>query len=442
MGIQFGQLLLSLTILIVLHEWGHFYFAKKFKTKVEKFYLFFDFLFPISTLLKFSLFKFKKGDTEYGIGWFPLGGYVQIAGMVDEQMDTEHLNKEPQPWEFRAKPKWQRLLIMFGGILVNIVVGILIFWMIKLFSGDETLPMSNVKYGIHADSIAIKIGLRSGDKVLSLDNVPAEDLNSLTANIILDQPKTIQVERNGQKMEFKITEDNISEMIAMKKAGGFVYPRIPNVVDTIYSMTPFKWFSMQKGDSIVEVDGKAAIFKDQLMGITKNRPRQMASVVFYRKGEKMTKRVMLDTNSRFGLATMLDRHLETKKVKYGFFSALGSAIGEAYEKMVMQAKNIRVLFTVKKAHEQLGGFYTMSKIYSQEWDWAAFWERTAVISLILAFMNFLPVPMLDGGYILFLLIEMITRRNIPEKFILYANYVGLVLIMGLMIYANTDFLRH
>ena len=233
--------------------------------------------------------------------------------MVDEQMDAEHLNKPPQPWEFRAKPKWQRLLIMFGGILVNIVVGIFIFWMLKFFVGEETLPLQNVKYGIHADSTAIRIGLRSGDKVLSLDNQPIEDLNALTATIILDQPKTIQIERDGQKMEFNITEDNISEMIAAKKAGGF-FPRMPNVLDTVYSMTPMKWFGMQKGDSIVEVNGKTAVFKDQLMAITKNNPRKMMDVVFYRGNEKMSKRIMLNSDARFGIDTYIGRHFQTKKV--------------------------------------------------------------------------------------------------------------------------------
>jgi regulator of sigma E protease len=440
MGVQFAQLLLTLTILIVLHEWGHFYFAKKFKCRVEKFYLFFDFLFPISTLLKFSLFKFKKGETEYGIGWFPLGGYVQIAGMVDEQMDKEHLNKPAEPWEFRAKPRWQRMLIMFGGIIMNILVGILIFWMTDLFLGKEFLPLKNAKYGITCDSAALKIGFRNGDKIISIDNKEFENFKDITAKIVLDLAKSVQVERDGKLVNLPITDQDLSNLVALRKVG-FVSPRMPCVLDTIYSMTPAKWFDLKRGDRIISINGTPITFVDEASPIINKNPRKMLALQIIRGNDTILKNVMTSSDGTIGIRPLESKQLGVVQVKYGFFSALGAGIKDAFDLVVLQAKNIRALVVIKKAYQQLGGFKTMSQIYGTEWNWQDFWIRTGLISMILAFMNLLPIPMLDGGYILFLAVEMITRRNIPEKFILYANYVGLVLLMALMIYANTDWLR-
>lgn len=440
MGIQFAQLLLTLTILIVLHEFGHFYFAKKFGCRVEKFYLFFDFLFPISTLMKFSLFKIKKGETEYGLGWFPLGGYVQIAGMVDEQMDKEHLNKPAEPWEFRAKPRWQRLLIMFGGIFMNIIVGVLIFWMTDLFLGKHHLPIKNVKYGISVDSTAEKIGFRNGDKIVSIDNKPVENFKDITPRIVLDLAKSVQVERNGQMINIPITEDDLSRLVALRKIG-FISPRVPASFDTILSGMPSKWFDVKQGDKLIAINGTPVQFYDEVAPLLKGSARKIVNVDLLRGKDTVSKRILLSSDGKIGLVPMEHKHFDFVHEKFGFFAALGQGLKDAYDLVVMQAKNIRALIVIKKAHEQLGGFYSMSKIYGKEWDWQEFWFRTGLISMLLAFMNFLPIPMLDGGYILFLLIEMVTRRNIPERFILYANYVGLVLLMALMIYANTDFFR-
>ncbi len=440
MGIQFAQLLLTLTILILLHEFGHFYFAKKFKCRVEKFYLFFDFLFPISTLAKFSLFKIKKGDTEYGIGWFPLGGYVQIAGMVDEQMDKEHLNKPPQPWEFRAKPRWQRLLIMFGGIMMNLIVGVLIFWMTDFFMGKKYLPLQNAKYGIACDSAALKIGFRNGDKILSVDNQPFEDFKEITSRIVLDLAKSVQVERDGKKIDIPITDDDLSHLVALRKVG-FISPRKPCVFDTILHSTPAKWFDIKQGDRLIAVNGQPIQFYDEVAPLIKDQKLKKVQLTLLRGNDTIQKNILTSSEGRIGIATFESNYLDFVEEKYSFFGAFGQGVKDAWDLVIMQAKNIRALVMIDRAYEQLGGFATMSKIYSPEWNWQEFWFRTGLISMILAFMNLLPIPMLDGGYILFLLVEMITRRNIPEKFILYANYVGLVLLMALMIYANTDFLR-
>ncbi|MBC7863982.1 MAG: RIP metalloprotease RseP [Bacteroidia bacterium] len=442
MGVQFAQLLLTLTILIVLHEGGHFFFARLFKTRVEKFYLFFDFLFPISTLMKFSLFKFKKGDTEYGIGWFPLGGYVQIAGMVDEQMDTEHLNKPAEPWEFRAKPRWQRMLIMMGGIIVNIIVGILIFWMTNWYYGKTYLPLENVKYGIACDSLALTMGFQDGDKIVTVDNKKVRDLNHVIIDIILDQPKAVQVDRNGTIVNIPIKEEFISKLIKQRKAG-FIYPRFPSEIDSVMAKSPAESGGLKKGDRIIAVNGQVIAFHSDLQRFThiKSNKGKQAAFTIIRGNDTIEKSIKIDTNGTIGFFPNIDKYLEDKHESFTFISALGAGWKQATETIILYAKNLKVIFTVKDAHKQIGGFYSMAQGFDTEWNWPDFWQKTGFISLVLAFMNFLPIPMLDGGYILFLLIEMILRRNIPEKFIYYANYVGLVLIMALMIYANTDWLR-
>ncbi|MFN5182021.1 MAG: RIP metalloprotease RseP [Bacteroidota bacterium] len=443
MGIQFAQLLLTLTILIIIHEWGHFFFAKRFKCKVEKFYLFFDFLFPISTLLKFSLFKFKKGETEYGIGWFPLGGYVQIAGMVDEQMDKEHLNRPPEPWEFRAKPKWQRLLIMLGGIIMNIITGVLIYWMLIYFNGKEILPTSSVKNGIACDSVMLKIGFKDGDKIVSIDGKPVSDFSKIPAMIILDKAKSVQVEREGKNVNVQITEDHLSMILALKKAGIFS-PRFHFEIDSLDKNLPAYKSGLLSKDKIVAVDGNKIEYYHEFVRSLEGKAGKKVSITVNRKGIDTNFTVPVESKEGravIGIFINKTDSFKTIPLKFGFFQSFVEGSKDAWNTMVLQAKSIGLMFTVKDTYKQIGGFYTMAKTFDTEWDWVSFWSKCGMISLMLAFMNFLPIPMLDGGYILFLLIEMITRRNIPEKFILYANYVGLVLLMALMVYANTDMFR-
>jgi regulator of sigma E protease len=436
------QLFLSLTILITLHEMGHFFFAKKFKCRVEKFYLFFDFLFPFAGLLNFSLFKKKIGDTEYGIGWFPFGGYVSIAGMVDEQMDKNMTQTEPQPWELRAKPAWQRLLIMMGGILVNLILGIFIYWMVLFYWGKETLPMKNLEYGIACDSSALDLGLRNGDKIVSVDNVPVTSLNRVAIDIVMNRAKTVQVERNGQPVELSISDEQISQLLKALKHGDFISVRTPSDVDSVIAGSPAAKAGFKPGDRILSVNGTSTFFFDEFRSqIAKNADKEIDVTLLRNNKDTIRTRASVTKEGSLGFFHSSKKYIHTEKTQYGLGSAFTAGIREGYEKLIMQGKQLAVIFTVKDAHKQVGGFYTMYKTLPEEWDWEYFWVRTAFFSLVLAFMNFLPIPMLDGGYIMFILFEMITRIKVPDKVIYYANYVGLVIILGLMIYANTDFLR-
>lgn len=437
------QLFLSLTILVTLHELGHFFFAKRFKCRVEKFYLFFDFLFPFAGLLNFSLFKKKIGDTEYGIGWFPFGGYVSIAGMVDEQMDKEMTKAtEPQPWELRAKPAWQRLLIMMGGILVNLVLGIFLYWMVFLYWGKETLPMKNLPYGIMCDSSALDLGLRNGDKILSVDNTPVTSLNRVAIDIIMNRAKSIKVERDGEQFDIPLTDDQLSVLMKQLKSSFFIEVRTPTIVDTVIKGSPAEKAGLRHGDRIISVNKKETPFFDQYITQARSNKEKEIEIGYLRNNDTLFGKATVTREGTIGFQRYdRDKFVTTEKTTYGVGSSFKAGIKEGYEKLVMQVKQIAVLFTVKDAHKQVGGFYTMYKTLPEEWDWQYFWVRTAFFSLVLAFMNFLPIPMLDGGYIMFILFEMITRIKVPDKVIYYANYVGLVIILGLMIYANTDFLR-
>jgi len=435
------QLFLSLTILITLHELGHFYFAKKFKCRVEKFYLFFDFLFPFAGLLNFSLFKKKIGDTEYGIGWFPFGGYVSIAGMVDEQMDKEMTKTEPQPWELRAKPAWQRLLIMMGGILVNLVLGIFIYWMVLFYWGKETLPVKNLTYGIMCDSSAIELGLKNGDKILSVDNKPVTSLNRVAIDIIMNRATSIQVERNGQPLNIALSEDQISILLKRLKNSEFISVRFPAEVDSVILGSPADKAGFKPGDKFVSINGNPTFFFDEFQAQLRKNPEKEIDIAVLRNSDTILTKATVTKEGTLGFFPARKKYYNTEKTEYGIGSSFTAGIKEGYEKLVMQAKQLAVIFTVKDAHQQVGGFYTMYKTLPDEWDWQYFWVRTAFFSLVLAFMNFLPIPMLDGGYIMFILFEMITRVKVPDKVIYYANYIGLIIILGLMIYANTDFLR-
>src|ERR1700752_438512 len=258
------QLFLSLTILITLHEMGHFFFAKRFKCRVEKFYLFFDFLFPFAGVMNFALFKKKIGDTEYGIGWFPFGGYVSIAGMVDEQMDKNLPDTKPEPWELRAKPAWQRLLIMMGGILVNLFLGIFIYWMVLWGWGKTTIPMKNLPYGIMCDSSALQLGLKNGDKVLSVDNKPVTSLERVALEIIMNRAKSVQVERDGKLVSIPVTNDQIGILLKRLKHGGFIDVRyLAPEVDSVFKGSPAAMAGMKQGDKVIAVNNKPVVFFDE-----------------------------------------------------------------------------------------------------------------------------------------------------------------------------------
>lgn len=426
------QLLLSLMILVTLHELGHFIPAKLFKTRVEKFYLFFD---PW-----FSLFKIKKGETEYGIGWLPLGGYVKIAGMIDESMDKEQLKQEPQPWEFRSKPTWQRLIIMLGGVTVNLILGVLIYWMVLFAWGKEYLPTSATTYGVACDSLALKMGLKDGDKILAVDNEVVESLSKVPAVVILDQATSIQVDRNGEKVSIPVSEEDLGYMLQSRKT--FVLPRIPSMVDSLAVGMPAEKAGVKKGDQFISINGVPVYFHNEVQREIQKNKNTEAEFKILRGADTLALNIKVSADGTIGFYNKkLSDYLEIKKERYSFFEALPAAIEEGADKIVMQVKQFSVMFNVSGAHKSLGGFYSLGQAFDPGWDWQVFWTFTAFLSIMLAFMNLLPIPALDGGHVMFLIYEMITGKKPNEKFLEYAQYVGMALLLLLMIYANTDWLR-
>ncbi len=442
MWIKIAQLFLSLTILVSIHEFGHFFFAKLFRCRVEKFYLFFDFLFPFANVANFALWKKKKGETEYGIGWFPLGGYVQIAGMVDEQMDKSIIHKSPEPWELRSKPAWQRLLVMIGGILMNLLLGFFLFWMLLFFNGKEQLPVHKLPHGLMFDSVGIKMGFHQGDYITALDGKPVSSIRRIPVEIIMNKVKRIEgIRSDGTKFSIPVTDDDRALILRRLKKSSFAEPRfIPKVglVDsTSYAFTA----KIQKDDRIVAVNGVKVKFFDELKAELAKNSGKSVELMLLRNADTLKTTCRVSEMGTIGFYPLPVDSFPVETIKYGLFGALSKGIADGWEMLVLQVKQIGVLFTVKDAHKQVGGFYTMVQQMSPVWDWQAFWAFTAFLSLALAFMNFLPIPMLDGGYILFILVELITGVKVPDKFIYYANQVGLFIVLALMIYANTDWLR-
>ncbi|WP_341843429.1 RIP metalloprotease RseP [Chitinophaga caseinilytica] len=431
--VKAGQLLLSLSILVVLHELGHFIPAKLFKTKVEKFYLFFD---PW-----FSLFKFKKGDTEYGVGWLPLGGYVKIAGMIDESMDKEQMNRPPEPWEFRSKPAWQRLIIMIGGVTVNLVLGFLIYTMILWHWGEKILPVENVKYGIHTDSVGYSIGLMEGDKIVAVDGKKPEDFRDITKGVILDEAKTIQVIRDGQQLDVHIKDGFVGGTI--RKKGAIAAVRLPAVIDTVIAKvkkeeTPAYKAGLLAGDTVLAINGQPVHYFHEISKLVVKDSGKTVTVMVKRGADTITKSAKIPAAGYLGVNVFPDRHLDFVTKRYTFGEAIPAGFTTAIETLVDYVKQLRLIFVSKevKASESLGGFMAIGNLFPSEWDWQSFWTLTALLSIILAFMNILPIPALDGGHVLFLIYEIITGRKPSEKFMEYAQIVGMVLLFGLLLYAN------
>lgn len=425
--IRIGQLILSLSILIVLHEMGHFLFAKLFKTRVEKFYLFFD---PW-----FSLFKYKKGDTEYGIGWLPLGGYVKISGMIDESMDKEQLKQPPQPWEFRSKPSWQRLLIMIGGVLVNFVLALFIYSMVLFVWGEDYLPNKNVKYGIACDPIALEAGLKNGDKIISLDSQEIVNFHRVVPDIVLYGHNTLKVERNGQIVDIAISDTLISKLISTK---GFIAPRIPFEVDTVLAETPADSAGFKPEDKIIGIGDTLTQFYDEFRTEIVKYKNKDITVKVLRGADTIALGVHVPESGILGLyGKGEDTFLDFNHISYGFLQAIPAGINKGFSTLRDYIAQFKLLFRPKtKAYESLGGFITIGKIFPTVWNWQAFWTLTALLSIILAFMNILPIPALDGGHVTFLLYEMVTGRKPGDKFLEYAQIVGMVILFSLLIYAN------
>ena len=426
--IKASQLILSLSLLIVLHELGHFIPAKLFKTRVEKFYLFFD---PW-----FSLFKRKKGDTEYGIGWLPFGGYVKISGMIDESMDKEQMNQPPQPWEFRSKPAWQRLIIMLGGVTVNLVLGIFIYICVLSFYGEEYLATENVKYGISADSTATKIGFKDGDKIVSVDGQKVENFNKVPIQIIMEQAQTVQVLRDGQAMDIAIKTSDIGKII--KNASDFISPRFPLVIDGFSDDSNAKKAGILPNDKVVALNSVATPFYNDFRREIEKFKNKEVIVTVSRASQNVDIKVLVNEKGMIGIAPKSpDKFLELSKKEYTFAEAIPAGTAKAFTTLTDYLKQFKLIFNKEvKGYESLGGFITFGKVFSPEWDWLRFWNITAFFSIVLAVMNILPIPALDGGHVMFLLYEMITRRKPNEKFMEYAQTAGMVLLLGLLLFAN------
>ncbi len=426
--IKILQFLLSLSILIILHEFGHYFFAKLFKTRVEKFYLFFD---PW-----FSIFKFKKGETEYGIGWVPLGGYVKISGMIDESMDMEQMKQPPQPYEFRSKPAWQRLLIMLGGVTVNFILALIIYSAVLYVWGEEYLPTKNATYGITVDSLAYKAGLRNGDKILTVDNKEVEDFSKIPYYIVINEAKTIQVLRDSQKVDIQLPGSIVHSLM---RKNSFIFPRIPSIIGKFTTESVAAGAGFEKGDTMLSINGEEARFSDEVRSILKKNIGKEVLFKVGRLGGDRDVKVTVPATGLIGIEFGGDitKYYKLKHIDYGFFQSIPAGISKGFEKLADYVRSFKLLFSKKaKGYEQLGGFITIGSIYPGQWDWAAFWNITALLSIILAFMNILPIPALDGGHVMFVLYEMITGRKPSDKFLEYAQIGGLVILMALMLYAN------
>ncbi len=426
--IKASQLILSLSILVVLHELGHFIPAKLFKTRVEKFYLFFD---PW-----FSLFKFKRGETEYGIGWLPLGGYVKIAGMIDESMDKEQMKLPPQEWEFRSKPAWQRLIIMLGGVTVNALLGIFIYICILWYYGEEFLPTENVKYGVVCDSAALKIGLRHGDKIVSIDNTKVENFSAITAEIIINEATSIQVLRESKPLNIPIPEGFADEIINARKAG-IISARQPfEIADFVGSNSIAEKAGFLKNDKIIGINDSSTIYFDAFRTRIQQFKNKSIKVNILRNGEAMSIAVTVPGDAMLGIAAKsIDEFLTFSKKEYSFIEAIPAGTNKAFNAFSDYLKQLKL---IPKHVDSLGGFITIGSAFSPQWDWYRFWNFTAFLSIILAIMNLLPIPALDGGHVMFLFYEIIVGKKPGDKFMERAQTVGMVMLLGLMVLANAN----
>jgi regulator of sigma E protease len=421
------QLLLSLSILIILHEAGHFIPAKFFKTRVEKFYLFFD---PY-----FSLIKKKIGETEYGIGWLPLGGYVKISGMVDESMDKEQLAKPAEPWEFRAKPAWQRLIIMVGGVVVNVIVGIVIYSMILWNYGKTVLPVDQAKFGVHCDKLMYQYGFRDGDKILALDGVRPQSADEINKRLQLDDPSEVTIERYGEIMNISLPEDFGQILLDSGVKGAFSL-RIPFVIDSVSPNMPAAHAGIMRGDSIVGINNLYTPYFQEIAREMRLNKNKVVRLHVIRNGVNIGIPVGVSKDGRIGVSPYAaDRYLSFDTLQYSLLQAIPGGCSEAWETVTDYSSQLRFLFS-KSGASEVGGFVTFAKLFPPEWDWWIFWERTALISLILAFMNILPIPALDGGHVMFLLWEMITGKAVSQKVLERSQIIGMVLLLGLMLYGN------
>lgn len=428
--IKIIQVILALSLLIIIHEFGHFFFARLFKIRVDKFYLFFD---PW-----FSLFKFKpKGsDTEYGIGWLPLGGYCKISGMVDESMDTEQLKKEPQPWEFRSKPAWQRFFVMVGGVLFNVILAIILYGVILFAWGEEYIRNEDATYGIECSDLAQEMGFRNGDKILAFDDrsVVSDPIHTLQADLVRTRPTFITVLREGDTTRLRFKEELVPQLL---NTPGLFTIRVPFVVASIPDTSLNATAGLQAGDRFLAVDSVSALSVQEVQTQLKARAGNTITATLLRGTDTLSMPLLVSSDGMIQvLLTDPAQFIKVTQKQYSFFAAFPAGIQKAYGTAANYVKELGLIFSPKtEAYKSVGSFIAIGNIFPGTWNWEVFWNITAWLSIMLAVLNILPIPALDGGHIVLVLYEMITRRKPSDKFVEYAQVVGMVLLLGLMFLA-------
>jgi regulator of sigma E protease len=441
-GIKAAQLLLSLSILIIFHEFGHYITARWFRCRVEKFFLFFDPWFAIA--------KKKVGETVYGIGWLPLGGYVKIAGMVDESMDKEAMKQPPQPWEFRSKPAWQRLIIMIGGVTVNVILAFLIYAMILYVWGEKKIPMTSLKNGVWvADSLLYKAGLRSGDEILSVNGNAVDYFENINAAVLTGEK--IELKRSGNPLTITLPVNLIEQLVENKQRRGMMLmPRFPAIVgdfpkgDTSLA----KQAGLMKGDRVVSIDSIPVQFFDEMSPLISTHKGGEVKLVVDRNGTQLALTSKVNEDGKIGVGFLTNEEYEkmgvlsVERKKYSLLQAFPAGVAKAFDKLAFYVGQFRLILNPDTgAYKGIGGFKSMGSIFPAEWDWESFWNITAFFSIILAFMNLLPIPALDGGHVIFTLFEMITGKKPNQKVLEVAQVIGMIILFSLLIYANAnDFL--
>ena len=432
------QLILSLSLIVIVHEFGHFLPSKLFKCRVEKFYLFFD---PW-----FSLVKKKIGDTVYGIGWLPLGGYVKISGMVDESMDKEQMSLPPQPWEFRSKPAWQRLIIMLGGVTMNVLLAFVIYAMILFAWGQEKIPMSGLPNGVVvSDSLMYHVGFRNGDKILSINGKPLVYFDDLTKDILMGGGGKVEMIRDGAPQTIELPIALIGKIVERKKNSPVLFlPGIPVIVNMVPDSSNVYKAGLRRFDQITSMAGVPTPFYDEFKKTILAHKGEQVPLTVKRAGSIDTLQVQVRADGTLGFVTLGDPktldslgYIHTEKSEYSFFGSFPAGVHLAVETLSSYVDQFKKILSPKtEAYKGVGGFKAMGSIFPSMWDWQSFWRITAFFSIALAFMNILPIPALDGGHVLFTVLEMVTGRKPSQKLLEYAQVVGMVLLLGLMIYVN------
>ena len=427
--IKVVQFFMSLSLLVAIHEFGHFIVARIFKIRVEKFYIFFD---PW-----FSLFKWKRGETEYGLGWVPLGGYVKIAGMIDESMDLEQMQAPVQPWEFRAKPAWQRLCVMVAGVVMNILLAMIIYTGIRYVHGESYMANEDVKWGYEFNEAAERMGFRDGDKFISVDGEGLDDVNDMRSRLLLTEgDRTVTVERNGEQVSFTIPFDQLVEMRRNRDYEDLYMIRMPFIIDSVASASALS-AGLRAGDEVVACNGVEGVTAGMLtMDILPAHKGDTLSMSVLRAGERVALSVPVNEEGKIGVM-FRNNIFQPRTRTFTFLQAIPAGITLAVDTIADYWEQLKLIFQPKtKMYEELGGFISIGNIFPSEWDWLQFWTMTAFLSVILGVMNILPIPGLDGGHALFTLWEIITGRKPSDKFLEIMQYIGLAILFVLLVYAN------